>query len=151
MKDVNKVMLLGRLGTDPVQRETKNGVDVTHFSLATSRRVTNSGSKAAEVTASEMSDEGEMATDSLPNLRSLKNPERPEETQWHQVVAWGKLAQICAQHLKKGQTAFVTGELRTRKYTTKNGDERLSVEIHAEEVSFLGRKLAPMLGEAASA
>lgn len=136
MKDVNKVMLLGRLGTDPVQRETKAGVDVTHFSLATSRRLASS---APVVESSE-------TTGETPVLRAVKN----EETQWHQIVAWGKLAQICAQHLKKGQTAFVTGEIRTRKYTAKDGEERLSVEIHADEVSFLGRKLAPSL-ESASA
>jgi single-strand DNA-binding protein len=114
MKDVNKVLLIGRLGTDPVQRETKNGLAVVHFPVATSRRVVEQ-------------EEG------------AETKER-DETQWHKVVVWGKQAEACKQHLEKGQAVFVEGSVRTRKYKTKEGDPRFSFEVHAENVSFLGRK-----------
>jgi single-strand DNA-binding protein len=114
MKDVNKIMLIGRLGTDPVQRETKNGLAVVHFPLATSRRVVEQepGAEAKE----------------------------REETQWHKIVVWGKQAEACKLYLVKGQAVFVEGMMRSRKYTNKEGAERISFEVHAENVSFLGRK-----------
>ncbi|MCM2279661.1 MAG: single-stranded DNA-binding protein [Oligoflexia bacterium] len=107
MKDVNKVILIGRLGSDPIQRETKSGVAVVHFPLATSRRLK----------------EGDQ--------------ESTEETQWHRIVAWGKQGELCAQYLKKGQTVFVEGSMRSHKYETKSGDARMSFEVHLENVSFL--------------
>lgn len=116
MKDVNKVLLIGRLGTDPVQRETKNGVAVVNFSLATSRRVTEQGPDA-EV-------------------------KEREETQWHKVVVWGKQAESCKQYLDKGQAVYVEGMMRSRKYTGKEGAARIAFEVHAENVIFLGRKRA---------
>lgn len=114
MKDVNKVILIGRLGADPIQRETKNGVPVVHFPVATSRRLRDDAA------------DGETA-------------EAPkEETQWHRIVAWGKQGEICAQYLKKGHPVFVEGSLRSHKYDGKDGNTRLAFEIHAENVSFLG-------------
>ena len=110
MKDVNKVILIGRLGADPVQRETKNGTPVVHFPIATSRRI-----------RSEAEDGGEKTS---------------EETQWHRVVAWGKQGEACAQYLKKGQTAFVEGMFRSRQFDGKDGASRMSFEVHAENVSF---------------
>lgn len=115
MKDVNKVILVGRLGADPVQRETKNGMSVVHFPVATSFRV-----KPKEGVDGE-----------IPEARS-------EETQWHRIVAWGKQGEVCAQYLKKGQSVFIEGVLKTRKFEGKDGNERLSVEVHADNVSFLG-------------
>ncbi|MGK5082950.1 single-stranded DNA-binding protein [Bdellovibrionota bacterium FG-1] len=114
MKDVNKILLIGRLGANPVQRETKNGLAVVHFPLATSRRVAEQGSDAQAV--------------------------EKEETQWHRVVVWGKQAEACHQYLEKGQAVFVEGMVRTRKYTAKSGEARFVFEVHADHVSFLGRK-----------
>lgn len=111
MKDLNKIILIGRLGTDPVQRETKNGTPVTHFSLATSRRVATEGTDGTEKT---------------------------EETVWHNVVVWGRQAETCNQYLKKGNTVYVEGSIRKRSYKTQQGEPRISFEVHAENVGFLG-------------
>ena len=105
MKDVNKVILLGRLGADPVQRETKNGLAVASFDVATSRRGKEEGEK---------------------------------QTQWHKVVVWGKQAEACATHLKKGHSVFVEGTMKTRKYDGKDGNSRTAFEVHADDVSFIG-------------
>ena len=113
MKDVNKVILIGRLGADPVQRETKNGTPVVHFPIATSRRTRTEAEDGNEKTG--------------------------EETQWHRVVAWGKQGEACAQYLKKGQTAFVEGMFRSRQYDGKDGASRMSFEVHDENVSFFTR------------
>ena len=109
MKDVNKVMLIGRLGANPVLRETKNGVPVVHFPLATSRRLSSES----------------------------KEGEPKEETQWHRVVTWGKQGESCAQFLEKGASVFVEGSMRSHKYEGKDGNARLAFEVHAESVSFL--------------
>ena len=114
MKDVNKIILVGRLGNDPVQRETKNGLAVVHFPLATSRRLAETEAKEGEQTQ--------------------------EETQWHRVVVWGKQAEACKQYLEKGQAVYVEGMVRSRQYTNKEGTSRVAFEVHAENVSFLGRK-----------
>jgi single-strand DNA-binding protein len=119
MKDVNKVLLIGRLGNEPVRRETKAGLAVTHFSLATSRKI-------------QKQDSGAGATES--------GMLEKDETQWHKVVVWGKQAEACKQYLEKGQAVFVEGMIRTRKYTNKDGGARYAFEVHAENVSFLGRK-----------
>lgn len=121
MKDVNKIILIGRLGNDPVQRETKNGLAVVHFPLATSRRLADADPKDGD--------------------------QPKEETQWHRVVVWGKQAEACKQYLDKGQAVFVEGSVRSRQYTNKDGTSRVAFEVHAENVSFLGRK--KRLGEAA--
>ncbi|MBC7693616.1 MAG: single-stranded DNA-binding protein [Methylotenera sp.] len=126
MKDVNKIILMGRLGADPIQRETKSGLPVVHFPLATARKVKD-GSGALD-------DEGERIVN--------------EETQWHRVVAWGKQGEACAQHLKKGQAVFVEGNLRSRKYEGKDGTSRMSFEVHVENISFLGGSSRPQLVQA---
>lgn len=113
MKDVNKIILIGRLGADPILRETKTGAVVVHFPVATSRWV-----KPTEPT------EGE--------------PKAAEETQWHRIVAWGRQGEVCAQYLKKGQKVYVEGSVLSRKYEGKDGTERMSFEVIAENVSFLG-------------
>jgi single-strand DNA-binding protein len=110
--DVNKVMLLGRLGANPVLRSTQNGVAVASFSVATVRRFKKEGA-----------------------LEEAWN----EEIQWHKVVVWGKQAENCAKYLTKGQTVFLEGGIRMRKYLDQKGDEKLSFEIHAEKLSYLGR------------
>jgi single-strand DNA-binding protein len=112
MKDVNKVILVGRLGSNPIQRETKKGYAVVHFPLATSKR---------------FREETETAGESY-----------SEETQWHKIVVWGKQAEACAQFLRKGNPVYIEGMVRTHKYEGKDGSSRVAFEIHAENVSFLG-------------
>jgi single-strand DNA-binding protein len=118
MKDVNKVILLGRLGADPVLRHTKTGTPVAHFSLATSRKFFR-----------EESDPSKGAT-------------QVEETQWHKVVAWGKRGETCAQYLKKGHPVYIEGFLKSHPYQDKEGHPRTSFEVYAEDVSFLGGRRA---------
>ena len=117
MRDVNKVILVGRLGADPVQRSTRSGTCVAHFPLATGRRVRKEGDAEGEYTG--------------------------EETQWHDVVAWGREGENCAQFLKKGNLAFVEGSIRSHRYEGKDGVERTSFEIHADSVSFLPGRARP--------
>ena len=117
MKDMNKVILIGRLGADPVLRETKTGAVVVHFPVATSRRV-----KSTE-----------------PSEEDPKTEERKtEETQWHRIVAWGTQGEACARYLKKGEKVYVEGSVLSRKYEGKDGRERVAFEIVAENVGFLG-------------
>lgn len=118
MKDINKIILLGRLGADPIRRETKTGKVVVQFPVATSRKIL---------------DQNNAEEDSTQSLQK----EYLEETQWHRIVTWGKQAEACAKGLKKGQAVYIEGSLRTRKFEDKEGLERLSVEIVAEQVSFL--------------
>ncbi len=113
MKDVNKIILIGRLGADPVLRETKTGAVVVHFPVATSRWVKPT----------------EPSEDEIP---------KTEETQWHRIVAWGRQGEACAQYLKKGQKVYVEGSLLSRKYEAKDGTEKMSFEVIADTVSFLG-------------
>lgn len=111
MKDINKVILVGRLGADPTQRETKNGIAVVHFPLATTRRIHPETGTPEPIS---------------------------EETQWHKIVTWGKQAEHCAQFLKKGASVYVEGSMRSHKYEGKDGNQRTAFEVHAECVSFLG-------------
>lgn len=112
MKTVNKAILVGRLGADPILRQTKNGHPVANFSLATDR--------------------------------PLIGTDEPE-TQWHQVVVWGRLGEVCNQYLKKGQLTYVEGEIRTQEYNGSDGVSRRKTEVHASEVHFLGGKKASAL------
>lgn len=116
MSDLNRITLSGRLGTAPVLRTTKTGTPVVHFSVATSRRLSDGPAAPTE---------------------DGKEPPKREETQWHKVVVWGKQAQACAQYLDKGRRVFLEGSMRTRKYEGKDGQQRLSFEVHAERVNFL--------------
>lgn len=114
MKDINKIILIGRLGADPVLRETKTGAVVVHFPVATSRRV-----KSTEPSETE-------------------EVKLTEETQWHRIVAWGRQGETCAQYLKKGQKVYIEGSILSRHYEAKDGTDRMSFEVIAETVSFLG-------------
>lgn len=113
MKDLNRIFLMGRLGSDPEQIETKSGVTLVRFSLATQYRV--------------RSDDG--GDDSYRN-----------ETQWHRVITWGKVAENCSKYLKKGQSVILEGTVRHRKYIGKDKTFRMAFEIHAENVHFGGSK-----------
>lgn len=108
MAGINKVILVGRLGADPEMRYTNTGTAVGHFNLATSENWTD------------------------------KNNQKQERTEWHRVVVWAKLAEICNQYLKKGRQAYVEGRLQTRSWDDKNGTKRYTTEVVATTVQFLG-------------
>ncbi len=120
MANLNKVMIIGNVGTDPEMRFTPNGNPVTTFRIATSRVFTNA--------------EGE----------------RKQETEWFTVVTWNKLAESCNQFLTKGRRAYVEGRLRTRAWEGQDGQRRSRVEIVADRVLFLDRQaVAPLPAEEA--
>lgn len=118
MKNVNKVILLGNLGTDPLSRKTKTGTSVVHLSLATSRKIPQENRSDSP--------------DALPSFT--------EETQWHQVVVWGKQGDVCAQYLKKGSQIYVEGSLRSHTYEDREKHKKTSFEVYADQVIFLGAK-----------
>ena len=111
MSGVNKVILLGRLGRDPELRTTTSGNSVCNFSVATSE-----------------------------NWNDKQTGEKQERTEWHNIVVWGKLAEICAQYLSKGAQAYIEGKLQTTKYTDKENVERYKTEVVAQTVQFIGGK-----------
>jgi single-strand DNA-binding protein len=112
-RGLNRVLLIGHLGRDPETRTTPSGRPVTTFSLATSR--------------SWHSQDGG----------------RHDETEWFNIVAWGSLAEICQQHLRKGQRVFVEGRLQTRRWDDADGHQHQSVEIVAREMIMLGEAKEP--------
>ena len=105
---VNKVILIGRLGNDPEVRYTNNGGAVANFNLATNESWTD------------------------------KSGQKQERTEWHRVVVWGKLGELCGQYLSKGRQAFVEGRLQTREWNDKEGNKRYTTEIVAQNIQFLG-------------
>jgi single-strand DNA-binding protein len=107
-RGLNKVMVIGHVGRDPEMRYIPSGKPVTSFSVATSRSWTNS--------------EGE----------------RRQETEWFNVVAWGNLAEICKQHIRKGQQVYVEGRLQTRSWEDHDGKKRFRTELVANEMLLLG-------------
>ena len=108
MASVNKVILLGNLGRDPEVRYMPSGDPIANVTIATSRRYKN------------------------------KAGEPIEETEWHRVSFFGRLAEIASQYLKKGNPVYVEGRIRTNKYTDKDGIEKYSTEIVASEMQLLG-------------
>jgi single-strand DNA-binding protein len=104
---INKVMLIGRLGQDPELKYTPSGAAVCNFSMATSDSWTD------------------------------KAGQKQERTEWHRIVVWGKLAELCNQYLAKGRQAFVEGSLQTRSWE-KDGVKRYTTEINGRNVQFLG-------------
>ncbi len=107
--NVNKVMLVGRLTRDPEVRNTTSGQPVASISLATNR------------------------------FWKDKAGQKQDQTEFHNVVLWGRLAEIAGQYLTKGQEAYIEGRLQTRKYTTKDGIERRVTEIVAENMQLGSR------------
>jgi len=115
MASLNKVMIIGNLGSEPEMRFTPNGSPVTSFRVATNRVYTTS--------------EGE----------------RKQETEWFAVVAWNKLAEQCNQFLTKGRLVYAEGRLRTRTWEGQDGQKHYRTEIIANRVTFLDRQaLAPL-------
>jgi single-strand DNA-binding protein len=106
---VNKVILVGNLGRDPEVRATPSGQSVCSFSVATSDRFTD------------------------------RTGQQRDQTEWHNVVVWGKQADLCGQYLKKGRQVYIEGRLTTRQYEAKDGTgKRYRTEVVAQRVQFLG-------------
>jgi single-strand DNA-binding protein len=117
MVSVNKMIVIGNLGSEPEMRFTPNGRPVTSFSVATNWRYTTS--------------EGE----------------RREETEWFTVVTWGRLAEQCNQFLNKGRLVYVEGRLRTHSWEGQDGQKHYRNEIVASRVNFLDRQAVATLPE----
>ena len=108
---VNKVILVGRLGKDPEIKSTPSGTTVAKFSMATDERFTD------------------------------RSGEKQERTEWHNIVAWGKLAEICGQYLKKGKLIFLEGSLRTDSWEDKeSGQKKYRTEIVAKNMQMLDKR-----------
>ena len=111
MASVNKVILVGRLGKDPEIRSTPNGTTVAKFTIATDERFTD------------------------------RSGEKQERTEWHNIVAWGKLAEICGQYLRKGKLVYIDGSIRTDSWDDKEtGQKRYRTEIIANQMQMLDRR-----------
>ena len=104
---VNKVILIGRLGADPVKRYTSSGNPMVNFNLATSESW-------------------------------VKDGQREERTEWHRIVVWSKLAEICDQYLRKGQMVYIEGRIQTREWEDRDGNRRWTTEIVANQMQMLG-------------
>lgn len=108
MSNVNKVILIGRLGADPELRHTADGIAVATFNVATTE------------------------------TRKDKNGVRQEKTEWHRVTAWRKLGEIAGEYLKKGRLVYIEGKLQSREYEGRDGIKRKVVEIVANDMKMLG-------------
>jgi len=106
-RGLNKVLLIGRLGHDPEMRYTPSGKPLTKFRMASDRSWTTT------------------------------DGEKKSETEWFNVVAWGKLAEICNQYLKKGKQVYIEGRLHTRRWQDDKGINHSAVEINAQEMIML--------------
>ena len=109
MGSVNKAILIGNLGKDPEVRHTASGAAVANFSIATNEAWNN------------------------------REGQREERTEWHRVVAFGKLAEICGQYLKRGKQVYIEGRLQTRQWEDREGVKRSTTEIVAATMTMLGR------------
>lgn len=105
---VNRVFLLGNLGTGPILSETTTGKSVCNFRMAT-------------------------------NSSHGKGEYRRDRTEWHRIVVWGRLSELCAEYLKKGSRIWIEGHLQTREWEDKNGTERVTTEIVATHIVFEDR------------
>jgi single-strand DNA-binding protein len=114
MASVNKVILVGNLGADPEMRHTGSGDPVCTLSVATSEKFKN------------------------------RNGEMQTTTEWHKVVLFRRLADIANQYLRKGSSVYFEGQLKTRKWTDKDGLERYTTEVEAHELKLLGRPDVPL-------
>jgi single-strand DNA-binding protein len=107
MAGVNKVILIGNLGKDPELRYTPSGQPTASFSLATTERWND------------------------------KNGQKQERTEWHNIVVWGKLAELVNQYLKKGRSAYIEGRINTRSWDDRDGNKKYRTEIVANQIQFL--------------
>ena len=107
---VNKVILIGNLGADPEVRYTQAGTAVATLRMATTERFKG------------------------------KDGQVQEQTKWHRIVAWSRLAEICGEYLKKGSRVYIEGKIQTRKWTDQNGEEKYTTEIIAREMKMLSAR-----------
>ena len=107
---LNKVMLIGNVGTDPEVRYLDGNTKVATFRLATTERFKD------------------------------RSGETRENTEWHNIVAWGQPADVCERFVRKGTQLYIEGRLRTRKYTDRNGQEKYTTEINVDTLQLLGRR-----------
>jgi single-strand DNA-binding protein len=125
MASINKVILIGNLGSDPEVRYTPNGTAVASFNVATNESWNN------------------------------KEGKKEERTEWHKIVVWAKLAELCGEYLSKGRPVYVEGRLQTREWNDKEGNKRYTTEIVAQTIQFLGapgeRSSKPSAGRSSSA
>lgn len=110
MSSLNKAMIIGRLGQDPDIRYTKSNTAVANLSVATSERYKD------------------------------KQGEWQEKTEWHRVVAWGRLAEVCQEYLRKGSQVYIEGPIQTRKWEDKEGKEKYTTEVKALTMTMLDSK-----------
>ena len=108
MAGINKVILIGKLGRDPELRYTASGKAVAKFSIATSEQWTD------------------------------KEGGKEERTEWHRIIAWGRLGEICGEYLRKGRQVYIEGRLQTRQWDDKEGNKRYTTEIVAQTMQMLG-------------
>ena len=117
---VNKIILVGNLGRDPEVRATPSGLSVCNFSLATTERYQG------------------------------RDGQNHEQTEWHNIVVWGKQAELCGQYLKKGRQIYVEGRITNREYEARDGSgKRYRTEVVAQRVQFLGGRPAAGADEGA--
>ena len=109
MSGINKAILVGRLGSDPEVRYTPSGVAVANFNIATSEE-----------------------------WKDKDTGEKKERTEWHRIVAWSKLGEICGEYLSKGRQVYIEGRIQTRSWEDRDGNKRYTTEIVASDVQFLG-------------
>jgi len=109
MASLNKIILIGNVGSDPEMRYTPSGKAVTSFSMATNRKYTTSAGESRE------------------------------ETEWFRVSVWGKQGESCNQFLSKGRQVYVEGRLHSRSWEGQDGQARFSLEVSADRVLFLGK------------
>ena len=109
-RSVNKVILIGNLGGDPELRHTASNVPVVNFTVATNENWVN------------------------------KDGTREERTEWHRVVAWRRLAEICHEYLRKGTQVYIEGKLQTRSWEDQSGQKRYMTEVVADEMVILGSR-----------
>jgi len=109
-RGINKVILIGNIGQAPELRYTQNGKAVCNMSLATNETY--------------IDDEG----------NEVKN------TEWHDIVAWGRIAEVCDEYLQKGSQVYLEGKIETHEWTDQNGNTRYNTEVVAREVKFLDSK-----------
>ena len=107
-RGINKVILIGNLGADPEMKYTTGGTAICKFRVATTEVFKDRDG----------------------------NPQ--ERTEWHRVVAWAKLAEICGQYLSKGKQVYVEGSLRTSSWDDQDGNKRYMTEVNARDIQFLG-------------
>jgi single-strand DNA-binding protein len=108
MASVNKVILIGNLGADPELRYTATGTAVANFRLATK------------------------------DFWTGKDGNKEERTEWHRIVAWGRLGEICGEYLAKGKQVYVEGKLQTRSWEDRDGNKRYTTEVLAQVMQMLG-------------